>query len=326
MLNSKRILIIAFLAVSGSLYLSNPGAQTADAENTPPADPAIQSGDDSADQDFISASTILDYANPRKLALRSSNALVVDQREGVYLYEKKIDDPRPIASVTKLMTAMVTLDANLSLDEQIIIANEDRDRLRGSRSRLKTGMMFTRRDLLLIALAASENRASKALARTFPGGQETFVKTMNAKASSLGMTHTHFDDASGLNSGNISTARDLAVMTEAALTYELIQRFTTTDEGEIIDLRHHRGVEFINTNRLVRRDKWEIGLSKTGYIADAGHCLVMQAEIGDRPVIIVLLNSWGKLTKFGDSNRVRDWLLRAERRAKRFTDVAQNSG
>lgn len=272
----------------------------------------------------VSASTLLEYANPKTLSLHSSNALIVDQREGVHLFAKNIDEKRPIASLTKLMTAMVVIDADLPMDEEITISDDDRDRLRSSRSRLKTGMVFTRRDLLLIALAASENRASKALARTYPGGTKEFVGLMNAKARALGMSRTHFDDASGLMASNVSTPRDLVLMTSAATNYPLIHQFTTEQTGQILDLHRNRYVKFLNTNRLVRGDSWDIGLSKTGYITDAGHCLVMQAEIGDRSVIMVFLNSWGKLSKFGDSNRVRNWLIKAEHRARQLSSLAQS--
>jgi len=331
MLLGKHTLVIGICLSLGLIYLTSSAAQTPDdGEKDLPEITAVDANTpeivESEKSELISAATILDYAKPNQLYLRSSHVLIVDQREGVHLYGKNIDEPRPIASVTKLMTAMVILDANLPMDEEITITKADRDRLRGSKSRLQRGMRFTREDLLLIALAASENRASKALARTYPGGKENFVNMMNVKAKTLGMTHSRFKDSSGLDSRNVATARDLVLMTEAALKYEKIQKFTTQDEGEIRDLRRKRTIPFINTNRLVRRDKWEIGLSKTGYIADAGHCLVMQAEIGERPVIMVLLNSWGKLSKFGDSNRVKKWLLRAERRAKKNQHIAQTNG
>lgn len=272
----------------------------------------------------IPAREILQTANPNHLYLHSSHALVVDQREGITLYQKNADQERPIASISKLMTAMVILDAGLDLDQVVRITRADRDRLRGSRSRLPYGGEFTRRDLLLIALAASDNRATKALARTWPAGHEDFIAQLNARSRQLGMHSTHFRDASGLHSENVSTPRDLARLVSAAYSYPLIREFTTLGKGHITDLRRNRRIEFFNTNRLVRRSKWDIGLSKTGYIADAGHCLVMQTEIGDRPVIVVLLNSWGKLSKFGDSGRIRKWLLRAERKARRMASLDNN--
>lgn len=253
--------------------------------------------------------------------LRSSAALVMDEREGVVLYGRNAEERHPIASVTKLMTAMVTLDRRLPLDEIIAIKSEDRDRLRGSASRLPIGAKLSRHDVLFAALAASDNRAAAALARTYPEGRKTMLRIMNEKARSLGMTNTHFADPAGLNNDSVSTARDLATLVGAAIKYSLIQKFTTTGEFTVKDHRRNRPIEFVNTNRLVRSSAWDINLSKTGYTDDAGNCLVMQAVIGDRPVIIVLLNSWGKLSKYGDSRRIRDWLLRNERRALQLADA-----
>jgi D-alanyl-D-alanine endopeptidase (penicillin-binding protein 7) len=268
----------------------------------------------------------LRHADPEDLFLRSSVALVLDEEEKVVLYGRNTEEQRPIASLTKLMTAMVCLDAGLPLDEEIRIVRADRDRLRGSGSRLSFGTILSRYDTLSIALAASENRAAHALARTYPGGKKAFVEAMNAKARQLGMEHTQFHDSSGLNSGNVSTARDLVKLVEAAGGYELIREMTTEAKGSVTDLRSGWKVEFLNTNRLVRKKDWKIGLSKTGYIADAGNCLVMKTEISDRPVIIVLLNSWGKLSKYGDSNRIRKWLLQAEETARlQHPDSARQS-
>lgn len=266
--------------------------------------------------EFISSGQLLRHAKPEDLFLRSSVALVLDKREQVVLYGRNIDEQRPIASLTKLMTAMVCLDARLPLDERITISRADRDRLRGTVSRLSFGTVLTRYDALSIALAASENRAAHALARTYPGGKKAFVRAMNAKARQLGMKHTTFKDPAGLHSKNVSTASDLAAMVDAAGRYELIADMTTEARGSVTDLRSDWKIEFLNTNRLVRRKDWAIGLSKTGYIADAGNCLVMEADISGRPVIIVLLNSWGKLSRFGDSNRIRKWLITTEKTAK----------
>jgi D-alanyl-D-alanine endopeptidase (penicillin-binding protein 7) len=270
---------------------------------------------------LIRAAEIAAVAQTRMPALRSSAALVMDAREGVTLYARDIDRPRPIASLTKLMTAMVVLDADLPFAEAITITEADRDRLRGTKSRLPFNTTFTRHDLLHAALTASENRAAAALARSYPGGTAAMIAAMNAKAVALGMTQTHFRDASGLDSGNISTARDLARLVRAASRYPLIAAFTTSEEFHINDLNSGRAVEFLNTNRLVRNESWRIGLSKTGYTHDAGNCLVMEVTIAERPVIVVLLNSWGKLSKYGDSTRIRDWLLAIERRLR-----ARNNG
>ena len=259
--------------------------------------------------------------NAKAPFLRSAAALVMDEREGVVLYSRHKDEQHPIASVTKLMTAMVTLDRHLPMDEVITITKEDRDRLRGSASRLAIGARLTRHDLLFAALAASDNRAAAALARTYPGGRRAMLSIMNEKARILGMRHTHYADPAGLNNDSVSTARDLATLVYAAIRYPQIREFTTTSEFTVTDLRRHKPIEFVNTNRLVRSSAWDINLSKTGYTDDAGNCLVMETVIGERPVIIVLLNSWGKLSKYGDSGRIRDWLLRNERRALQLADA-----
>jgi D-alanyl-D-alanine endopeptidase (penicillin-binding protein 7) len=253
--------------------------------------------------------------HPKAPFLRSSAALVMDQREGVVLYSRHMHEQHPIASVTKLMTAMVTLERHLPMDQIITIKPEDRDRLRGSASRLAIGTKLTRHDVLLAALAASDNRAAAALARTYPGGRRMMLRIMNEKARILGMSHTHYADAAGLNNGSVSTAHDLAILVSDATKYPLIRQFTTTGKFTVIDHRHNRPIDFVNTNRLVRSSAWDINLSKTGYTDDAGNCLVMETVIGERPVIIVLLNSWGKLSKYGDSGRIRDWLLKNQRRA-----------
>ena len=269
----------------------------------------------------VSAEDII-RLKPRPPYLRSSAAVVMDEREGVVLYGRNTEERHPIASVTKLMTAMVTLDRRLPMDEIITIAPEDRDRLRGSASRLPIGAKLTRHDVLLAALAASDNRAAKALARTYPGGRKAMLIVMNEKARILGMSNTHFADPAGLNNDSVSTPHDLVTLVTTASRYPLIKEFTTTGHFTVADHRHHRRpIEFVNTNRLVRSSAWDINSSKTGYTDDAGNCLVMEMVIGERPVIIVLLNSWGKLSKYGDSRRIRDWLLRNERRAMRLADA-----
>lgn len=262
--------------------------------------------------------TLKNYLNPRHLYLRSSSALIVDESDGAILYDKDADKQMAIASITKLMTAMVILDKDLDLKHKIRIKRKDRDKLRGSRSRLSYGTILTRYDMLKIALAASENRAAYALARTYPGGKKAFLKAMNLKAKELSMTKTVFKDPAGLHSGNVSTAKDLIKMVIASSKYKLIKKFTTIGKDYVTDRRSGWKVEFFNTNRLVRRKNWDISVSKTGYIADAGHCLVMETKIAQRPVIIVLLNSWGKLSKFGDSNRIKRWLQNGE---KRFASI-----
>ena len=274
---------------------------------------AIEAEAADTEPDYIPASQIIEYGHPNRLALRSQVALIIDEREEVPLYERQIDTPRPIASLTKLMTALVIVEAGLPLDEPIVITRDDRDRLKGTRSRLGFGAMFTRLDLLRAALGASDNRAAAALARSYPGGTDAFVETMNARAAALGMTNTRFADASGLNRHNVSTARDLARLVAAARREPLIEAATTAADFEIFDIQSERTVGFVNTNRLVRHSDWEIHLSKTGYTADAGNCLIMQVTVGERPLTVVLLNSWGKLSKYADARRIRDWLLKAER-------------
>ena len=275
----------------------------------------------------IAASDIIRYGRPEKLALRSSVALIMDAREGVVLYGHNIDNPRPIASLTKLMTAMVILDAGLPLDEPIVITRADRDTLRGTRSRLQYDAIFTRYDLLQAALGASDNRAAAALARTYPGGAELMFQAMNATAQKLNMTHTRYADASGLDSNNVSTAEDLVKLIVATNKHPLFQALTTNASFHITDLRKGTSIPFVNTNRLVRRESWDIGLSKTGYTAAAGSCLVMQTTIGNRPLVIVLLNSWGKFSRLGDSNRIRDWLLQTERKVQHINSaVASTQG
>src|SRR3954447_11299730 len=245
----------------------------------------------------------------RLLKLRSAAALVVSQDQGQLLYAQNTDAVMPIASITKLMTAMVVLDSGLPLEEEVVIDQADVDLLKGTRSRLKVGVMLTRRELLKLALMASENRAAAALARAYPGGVSTFVQVMNQKSRELGMRDTRFLDSTGLNPGNVSTAHDLALMVYAGYQYPLIREFTTSESHRIAGAdRRHRAVAFRNSNGLVRSHHWEIGLSKTGYINEAGRCLVMQATIATKPVIIVLLDSWGKFTRIADANRIKRWV------------------
>lgn len=244
--------------------------------------------------------------DPKRLALYSASALVVDQSTGQPLLEKHPDTVVPIASISKLMTAMVVLDARLDMHEVISIGEEDVDSLKGTRSRLPVGTTMTREAAMLLALMSSENRAAHALGRHYPGGLSAFVTAMNRKAHSLGMTHTRFEEPTGLSSNNVSTAHDLARMVSAAARYNEIRAFSTTAEAKV-EL-NGRIREFGNTNALVRSDRWEIGVSKTGYISEAGRCLVMQAKVAEKPVVIVLLDSNGKMTRVGDANRIKRWI------------------
>jgi len=245
--------------------------------------------------------------DPAHLAVKSTSALVIEQGEGRTLYAKNIDAVVPIASITKLMTAMVVLDANLSLREGVTITEDDVDLLKHTRSRLKIGAVLERDDLLRLALMASENRAASALGRNYPGGLPAFVAAMNQKAADLGMTRTRFVDSSGLSSDNVSTAQDLAKMVVAAHRYPLIQEFTTL-QSYVAHTGTGRPLAFRNTNGLMKDDAWHIDVSKTGYISEAGRCLVMQARIAAKPVIIVLLDSWGRYTRIADANRIKKWI------------------
>ncbi len=248
------------------------------------------------------------YDGSGMLQLSSAKALIVNQNTGEVVYAKNTNATTPIASITKLMTAMVMLDAQLSLDEILTISEGDVDYLKGTSSRLKVGAELSRSDMLQLALMASENRAASALSRHYPGGRYAFIKAMNAKAIQLGMTNTTFLDSTGLNSGNVSTAEDLAKMVAAAYQYPEIRMASTSPSHEVYVNGHTYGVNFNNTNGLVRGGEWQIGLSKTGYISEAGRCLVMQAQIAGEPMIIVLLDSNGKMTRIGDANRVRKWM------------------
>ena len=257
---------------------------------------------------------------PRQPSLKSQAALVIDQQSGEILLGKNMESTLPIASLTKLMTAIVTLDAELDPDEPVTITKADVDRLRGSHSRLQVGTVLTRDELLHLALMASENRAASALASSYPGGKDSCVLAMNLKAQLLGMTGTRFEDGTGLSGRNVSTAQDLAKLVQAAHAYPKIRDYTTSTSHQVKVGR--RVMRFGNTNNLTRSSRWEIGVSKTGYIAEAGRCLVMQVTLAGRSVIIVLLDSWGKYTRVGDATRIRQWLeIASGRSAARSTSA-----
>jgi D-alanyl-D-alanine endopeptidase (penicillin-binding protein 7) len=246
-------------------------------------------------------------AEGEKFQLRSASVLVQDAESGETLYAKNQSAVVPIASITKLMTAIVVLDAGVDLRQRVVISGDDRDYVKGTRSRLRPGTRLTRDELLLLALMSSENRAAAALARTYPGGQDAFVAAMNARARALGMTDTRFVDATGLSSGNVSSARDLARLVAKAHEYPLIREYSTRTSATVHSFGG-RPLGFNNTNRLVRSDHWDIDLSKTGYISEAGRCLVMRVRMASRELIVVLLDSWGRLSRIGDANRIRKWL------------------
>ncbi|QDX79982.1 D-alanyl-D-alanine endopeptidase [Denitratisoma sp. DHT3] len=248
------------------------------------------------------------------LVLGSAAALVQDQTTGAILFEKNAGAVVPIASITKLMTAMVALDAKPGLEETLSIGDDDVDTLKGTHSRLRVGTELSRENMLRLALMSSENRAASALSRHYPGGRAAFVAAMNRKAQALGLTDTHFEDPTGLTAANVSSARDLTKMVAAAHQYPLIREFSTTSEYQVPLGR--RTETFRNTNMLVRTGNWDIGLSKTGFINEAGRCLVMQAWLNNKPTIIVLLDSWGKFTRIGDANRIKRWIESASLNAR----------
>jgi D-alanyl-D-alanine endopeptidase (penicillin-binding protein 7) len=252
-----------------------------------------------ADNEFL-------FDSNGRLTLGSASALVLDQMTGTALLEKNSSMILPIASISKLMTAMVVLDARLNMDEVISIADADVDYLKGTRSRLPVGVSMTRDTALLLALMSSENRAAHALARHYPGGLSAFMVAMNRKAKALGLTQTRFEEPTGLSFNNVSTARDLSRMVMAAHQYPIIREYSTM-AGAKVDMGD-RVLDFTNTNALVKNPQWQIGLSKTGYISEAGRCLVMQAWVAGKPVVMVFLDSNGKMTRVGDANRVKRWM------------------
>jgi D-alanyl-D-alanine endopeptidase (penicillin-binding protein 7) len=244
---------------------------------------------------------------PKKVVLRSNSALVLDAATGEVVFDKNGDKLTPIASITKLMTAIVMLESGLDLEAPVALAREDVDMKKGSRSRLRTGAMLTRDELLLLSLMASENRAAAALGRSYPGGTQAFVAAMNDMAAELQMGDTRFVDPTGLSAGNVSSARDLAKLVRAAHGYPLIREYSTRDKATVL-LSGKQKMNFHNTNGLVRNSRWEIDLSKTGYISEAGRCLVMQVRLASKDLIVVLLDSWGKHSRVGDANRIRKWV------------------
>jgi len=240
--------------------------------------------------------------------LRSSSVLVLDADTGEVVIDKNADAVTPIASITKLMTAMVILDRGLDLNQRIVISREDTDSLKGTRSRLRPGNILARGELLLIALMAPENRAAAALSRTYPGGIEPFVAAMNAKAASLDMKDSRFVDATGLSPHNVSSARDLVKLVRAAHEYTLIREYSTKDRALVRVSDRGRPLSYRNTNGLVRAHRFDVDLSKTGYISEAGRCLVMRVKLASKDLIVVLLDSWGRQSRIGDANRIKKWV------------------
>lgn len=241
-----------------------------------------------------------------KLQTKSASVLVMDEDDATVLYSKQPQKVMPIASITKLMTALVVLEGKQPLDETVTILQVDRDKSKASASRLTVGTKLTRSELLHLALMSSENRAAQAVCRAYTGGLPACLKAMNAKARELGMKNSRFVDPTGLSAGNVATASDLVKLVIAASHQPLIEEYSTSEH-----LTVHVGrqlLEFRNTNSLTSKDDWEISVQKTGFTQDAGQCLVMRATIQQRPTVIVLLNSFGKLTRVADARRVRKWI------------------
>ncbi len=274
---------------------------------------------DSADATMPAPQATSDSATMPELSAHS--VLVFDQASGQQLLAKNATLQTPIASITKLMTAMLVMDADQPLDEQITITHEDRDTLKGTGSRLAIGSRYTRGQLLHLALIASDNRAAHALGRTYPGGIDRFVANMNRMALALGMRDTVYVEPTGLSSGNRSTALDLAILADYAYQnypeirdISTVGNYTLGQQRVVVKKKNrkakvlYRPVAFNNTNRFTRAEDWQIGLSKTGFINEAGHCLVMQAQVANRDVIIVLLDAQGTNRRAGDATRIKEWL------------------
>jgi D-alanyl-D-alanine endopeptidase (penicillin-binding protein 7) len=241
-----------------------------------------------------------------QLDLKSSVALVIDQDTREVLFRKNDSAVLPIASLTKLMTGLVVSEAKLSMDEVITITQDDVDTEKGSSSRLKVGTTLTRGEALHLALMSSENRAAHALGRTFPGGMSTFVTLMNSRAGLLGMNDTRYVEPTGLSSRNQSSAKDLATLVSKAYQDPVLRELSTSHGYQMAV--GNRTLQYKNTNRLIKDPDWDIGLQKTGYISEAGQCLVMQAKVAGRKLIMVFLDSAGKLSRIGDAERVRKWV------------------
>lgn len=247
-------------------------------------------------------------AKPTVQELASGSALLVDLNTNEILYSSNPDMVVPIASVTKLMTAMVALDAKLSLDQALPVTIRDAKEMQGVFSRVRIGSEISRREMLLLTLMSSENRAAASLAHHYPGGYPAFIQAMNAKARALGMTRTHYVEPTGLSERNVSSANDLVKLIRASRQYPLIQQFSTTDEKTVAFRKPNYTLGFRNTNALVRKNNWDIQLSKTGFTNAAGHCLVMSTTMKQRPVAFVVLDAFGKYTHMADANRLKKWL------------------
>ncbi|MDN5499813.1 MAG: D-alanyl-D-alanine endopeptidase [Shewanella sp.] len=245
---------------------------------------------------------------PAKQEVAANSALVVDLETNEILYSSNPDAVRPIASVTKLMTAMVTLDAKLPMDEKLTININDTKEMRGVYSRVRIGSEISRKEMLLLTLMSSENRAAASLAHHYPGGHKAFIKAMNAKAKALGMKNTRYVEPTGLSEKNVSSARDLVVLLKASEGYPMLGQLSSTEKKTVTFGKPKYSLDFRNTNRLVYKDNWNIHLTKTGFTNEAGHCLVMRTEMAKRQVAFVVLDAYGKYTHMADANRLRTWL------------------
>ncbi len=246
--------------------------------------------------------------DPAQLHLASGSALLIDLQTNQVIYQSKADQVVPIASVTKLMTAMVVLDAKQSMSEELTIDISQTPEMRGVFSRVKLGSTLNRHDMMLIALMSSENRAAASLAHHYPGGYNAFIAAMNAKARSLGMDHTHYVEPTGLSIHNVSTARDLSKLLIAARRYPMLSELSTTREKTVAFKKPNYTLGFHNTDHLVNKSNWDIRLTKTGFTNEAGHCLVLLTTMGGRPVAMVILDAFGKYTHFADATRLRTWM------------------
>lgn len=247
-------------------------------------------------------------ATSQNVQIASGSAMVVDLKTHEVVYSRDADKVRPIASLTKLMTAMVALDAKQSLDELISIDIRNTKEMRGVFSRVKLDSKITRRQMIQLALMSSENRAAASLAAHYPGGYNAFIRAMNTKAKTLGMTNTRYVEPTGLSANNVSTARDLTRLLMGSKMYPLLGELSTTAEKTAVFSNPSYALPFRNTNYLVRNPSWDIQLTKTGYTDDAGHCLAMRTVINGRPVTMVVLDAFGKFTAFADANRLRTWM------------------
>ncbi|WP_409075425.1 D-alanyl-D-alanine endopeptidase [Pantoea sp. C3] len=256
-------------------------------------------------QAATSLSQLAPIAQPQ---IASGSAMIVDLNTNKVLFSSHPDRVRSIASITKLMTAMVVLDAHLPMNEMLTVDVSQTPEMRGVFSRVKLNSQISRRNMLLLALMSSENRAAASLAHAYPGGYNAFIRAMNAKARALGMTHTRYVEPTGLSVRNVSSAEDLIKLLKATREYPLLGQLSTTKEETAVFAHPSYALPFRNTNHLVYKQGWHIQLTKTGYTDEAGHCLVMRTMINNRPVALVVLDAFGKYTHFADANRLRDWL------------------